>query len=109
MKSTGEEFECAQFLDNMPEVEFWVRNLSRQPKFSFWLQTSSDRFYPDFVCKLKDRRILVVEYKGSNIIVTPEEQEKLQIGEFWEQKSNGTCLFVMPTNRQFAAIRAKVK
>jgi type III restriction enzyme len=109
MKSTGEEFECAQFLDNMPEVEFWVRNLSRQPKFSFWLQTSSDRFYPDFVCKLKDGRILVVEYKGANIIDNPEELEKMEIGEFWEQKSNGTCLFVMPTNRQFAAIRAKVK
>lgn len=109
LKSTGEEFECAQFIDNMPEVEFWVRNLSRQPNFSFWLQTSSDRFYPDFVCKLKDGRILVVEYKGSNIIDTPEEQEKLQIGEFWEQHSNGKCLFVMPTKRQFEVIRTKVK
>lgn len=109
LKSTGEEFECAQFIDNMPEVEFWVRNLPKQPAFSFWLQTSTDRFYPDFVCKLKDGRILVVEYKGSNIIDTPEEQEKLQIGEFWEQQSNGKCLFVMPTRRQFEVIRAKVK
>lgn len=109
LKSSGEEFECAQFIDNLPEVEFWVRNLSKQPTFSFWLQTSTDRFYPDFVCKLKNGRILIVEYKGSNIIDTPEEQEKLQIGEFWEQHSNGQCLFVMPTKRQFEVIRTKVK
>lgn len=109
LKPSGEEFECAQFIDNMPEVEYWVRNLSRQPVYSFWLQTSTDRFYPDFVCKLKDGRILVVEYKGSNIIDTPEEKEKLEIGEFWEQHSNGKCLFVMPTKRQFEVIRAKVK
>ncbi len=109
LKSTGEEFECAQFIDKLEEVEFWVRNLSRQPDYSFWLQTSSDRFYPDFVCKLKDGRILVVEYKGTDRIDNPEEQEKLSIGEFWEQRSKGTCLFVMPTNRKFEVIRAKLK
>ena len=109
LKPSGEEFECAQFIDNLDEVEFWVRNLSRQPDYSFWLQTSSDRFYPDFVCKLKDGRILVVEYKGSDRIDNPEEKEKQDIGEFWEQKSNGTCLFIMPTNRKFEVIRAKVK
>jgi len=36
----------------------------RSPQHSFWLQTSTDRFYPDFVCKLRDGRILGVEYKG---------------------------------------------
>lgn len=92
----------------MEEVEFWVRNLPKQPAFSFWLQTSTDRFYPDFVCKLKDGQILVVEYKGDRIDL-PEEQEKLAIGEFWEQHSNSKCLFVMPTKRQFEVIRAKVK
>ena len=35
----------------------------RQPN-SFWLQTSSDKFYPDFVALLNDGRVLVVEYKG---------------------------------------------
>jgi len=109
LKPSGEEFECAQFIDSLDEVEFWVRNLPRQQKYSFWLQTSTDRFYPDFVCKLIDGRILVVEYKGSDRMDNPEEKEKLDIGEFWEQKSNGTCLFVMPTNRQFEVISAKVK
>jgi type III restriction enzyme len=36
----GEEFLLAQTLDQMNEVKFWVRNLDRQEKFSFCLQTS---------------------------------------------------------------------
>jgi len=44
----GEEFHCAQTLDQMDEVGFWVRNLDRQEKFSFRLQTATDKFYPDF-------------------------------------------------------------
>jgi hypothetical protein len=31
----GEESFCPQTLDQMSEVEFWVRNLERQEKFSF--------------------------------------------------------------------------
>ena len=62
----GEQFLCAEFIDQMEEVEFWVRNLERQQNFSFWLQTATDKFYPDFVCKLKDGRYLVIEYKGAD-------------------------------------------
>ena len=29
----AEEFECAQFLDGLPEVKFWVRNLARKVHF----------------------------------------------------------------------------
>ena len=56
LKSEGEEFECAQFIDTLPEVKYWVRNLERQPEHSFWLQTSTDKFYPDFVGLLNDGR-----------------------------------------------------
>ncbi len=28
-----EEFQCAQFLDGLPEVKFWVRNLARKATF----------------------------------------------------------------------------
>jgi type III restriction enzyme len=44
--------------------EGWVRNIEGRPRHSFWLQTPTDRFYPDFICELKDGRFLVVEYKG---------------------------------------------
>ncbi|MBI4556595.1 MAG: DEAD/DEAH box helicase family protein [Candidatus Hydrogenedentes bacterium] len=108
LNSEGEEFECAQFLDKLEEVETWVRNLERRPHQSFWLQTATDRFYPDFVCKLKDGRFLVVEYKGAYLAETPDSREKRALGELWEERSNGTCLFVMQTGKNFAAIEAKI-
>ena len=84
-----------------------MRNIDSQPTRSFWLQTSKGRFYPDFICKLKDGRILVVEYKGSHIYIDAEE--KRIIRELWEKCSNGRCLFVMPTNREYGGLRAKAR
>ena len=99
----GEEFECAQFIDQLDKIDFWVRNPVRRPGHSFWLQTSTDKFYPDFVCKLKDGRAVVVEYKGSHLW-NDESKEKKALGELWSIRSEGTCLFVMPTNKDYAAI-----
>jgi len=107
LKSSGEEHECAQFIDSLEEVDCWVRNIDSNPTLSFWLQTSKYKFYPDFVCKLKDERYLVVEYKGGHLYTDAEE--KRIIGDLWELRSNRKCLFVMPTNRNFAVIHAKVK
>ena len=107
LKNQGEEFECAQYIDMLEEVEFWVRNLERRPQHSFWLQTSSDRFYPDFVCKLKDRRYLVVEYKGEHLW-NEDAREKRALGELWEMRSSGICLFVMPTARDYETIKRKL-
>jgi type III restriction enzyme len=108
LKDTGEEFECARYIDLLPEVNCWVRNLERQPEFSFWLQTSTDKFYPDFVCQLKDGRFLVVEYKGAQFYSNEETKEKRLLGELWEAKSGGQCLFVMPTERNYEEIRNKI-
>jgi type III restriction enzyme len=103
-----EEFQCAQHLDGLPEVEYWVRNLSRKPS-SFRLQTSADFFYPDFVCRLKDGRILVVEYKGEDRFDGLDSAEKRLIGHVWESRSAGRALFVMPTDRDWSTIEAKVR
>jgi type III restriction enzyme len=96
-----EEFQCAQFLDNLPEVRYWIRNLSRKPS-SFRLQLSENRFYPDFICLLNDGRILVVEYKGQHLYA--EAEEKRAVGEVWASRSNGKCRFVMPTSGDFTSI-----
>jgi type III restriction enzyme len=109
LEEGGEEFPCAQTLDQMDEVEFWVRNLERQEKFSFWLQTSTDKFYPDFVCKLKDGRYLVVEYKGADRWSNDDSKEKRRLGELWALKSEGKCLFVMPKGKDWGAIKALAK
>ncbi len=107
LEAQGEEFECAQFIDQMEEVEFWVRNPVRRPGLSFWLQTSTDKFYPDFVCKLKDGRVLVVEYKGEHLW-NEDSKEKKALGELWAIRSGGTCLFVMPMGKDYEAIRGAI-
>ena len=103
------EFLCAQFIDQMEEVDFWVRNLDRQPVLSFWLQTSTDKFYPDFACKLKDGRYLVVEYKGADRYSNDDSKEKRRLGDLWALRSNGTCLFVMPKSKDWDAIKSAVQ
>jgi hypothetical protein len=75
--------------DILPEVKTWVRNLERRPNHSFWLQTSTDRFYPDFVCLLNDGRYLVIEYKGEDRWSNDDSREKRIIGEVWNRRSEG--------------------
>jgi type III restriction enzyme len=101
--NTTEEFQCAQFLDGLPSVQFWVRNLPRKPT-SFRLQTSTDWFYPDFLCQLTDGRVLAVEYKGKHLYDSTDAEEKRAIGAVWAARSGGWCLFVMPTEGEFSSI-----
>jgi type III restriction enzyme len=101
-----EEFQCAQFLDGLPEVKFWVRNLANKAT-SFRLQTSKHWFYPDFICQLNDGRVLVVEYKGEHLFADAEE--KRAVGAVWESRSNGKCLFIMPKGDDLAAIEKKIR
>lgn len=91
----GEEEIVAKTLDASPKVAFWVRNLERQPLYAFWLQTSTDKFYPDFVAKLTDGRILVIEHKGGDRISNNDSREKAALGALWERLGQGTCLFLM--------------
>lgn len=89
----GEEADCAMLIAGLDEVEVWVRNVERQPHASFWLPTSSDKFYPDFVAKLKDGRLLVVEYKGARDLTNDDTKEKRKIGELFEKVSDGQVIF----------------
>lgn len=90
----GEELLCAQAIDSLPGVKYWIRNVARHPN-SFWLPTATDRFYPDFVAMLEDGRYLVAEYKGAHIAEGPDTAEKRTIGALWEQKSAGQGLFII--------------
>jgi type III restriction enzyme len=95
MLAKGEEYDCAFAIENTKQVRYWVRNLSGQPRASFWLPTSTDRFYPDFVALLEDGRLLVIEYKGAAYVTKDDSKEKHLLGELWEAKSNGKGLFLM--------------
>ncbi|MDH1427348.1 DEAD/DEAH box helicase family protein [Comamonas aquatica] len=94
-----EEFSCAMAIDVHPKVKQWVRNIERQEKFSFWLPTATDYFYPDFVAELTDGRILAVEYKGEPYKTNDDSREKQQVGHQWEQSSDGRCLFLFAVER----------
>lgn len=76
----------------------WIRNLERHPETSFWLPTSTDRFYPDFVAELDDGRLFVVEYKGGDRYSNDDSREKRDIGQVWAAASGGRCVFLMATD-----------
>lgn len=91
----AEEFVCAQAIDTHPMIKHWVRNVEKENRFSFWLPTDTDYFYPDFVCELTDGRLLVVEYKGEPYKTNDDSREKMQVGHQWEASSGKRCLFLM--------------
>lgn len=91
----AEEFVCAQAVDTHPKIKHWVRNVEKEDRFSFWLPTAIDYFYPDFVCELTDGRLLVVEYKGAPYKTNDDSREKMQVGHQWETSSSKRCLFLM--------------
>ena len=90
-KSDGEEARCAQVLDSLKFVKHWVRNVASHPA-SFWLQTSTQRTYPDFVAELADGRFFVVEYKGANHWADAAEDRA--IGEVWARATGNLYLMV---------------
>nr|WP_294505030.1 hypothetical protein [uncultured Rhodopila sp.] len=92
----GVEFQCAQAIDSLPAVRFWLLNVACHPE-SFWLPTATDKFYPDFVARLNDDRLMVIEYKGALLAGggVDDTNEKRAIGRLWEKMSGKKGLFVV--------------
>lgn len=95
LEDGSEDWRCALALDEHPQVKCWVRNLDVDRVNGFWLPTSSDRFYPDFVCELLDERVFVAEYKGNHLRAAPKEIEKGQVGRVWADRSAGRAVFAV--------------
>lgn len=89
----GDEFACAVDLNSLSEVDVWVRNVSKHSD-SFWLPRLTHRFYPDFVARLKDGRIFVVEYKGAHLVTAEEAREKNILGQLWARTTGNVFLMV---------------
>lgn len=104
-KDSSEEEQCAIFIDRMPEVEYWGRNLALREHDSFFLQLYNRKFYLDFVVKLKNGRILVVEYKGIDRYSNDDSKEKRIVSDFWAQNSNSQCLFVMTNGTNLSILK----
>jgi type III restriction enzyme len=73
------------------------------------LPTATDKFYPDFVVRLKDGRILVVEYNSTRDWTNADSQEKRAIGELWANQSGEKCLFFMPSGPQWSLLAGMVR
>lgn len=92
----AEEYRCALAIERNPDVDVWVRNLAHPTQFRFPTATGST--YPDFIAKLKDGRIFVIEYKGDDRYDHPKNVAKRAVGELWARKyPNG--LYLMPRER----------
>lgn len=103
-----EEFQCARAIDMLDEVLFWVRNLVHQSQF--WMPTSKMRTYPDFVARLSDDRLLVIEYKGGDRFSNDDSEEKRSIGQLWAKRSQGKGVYLMAqkTDEQGRTIREQI-
>ena len=100
LKATGEEFDCAQAIDTLQDVKYWIRNLVKRDHGSFWLPLAHGKFYPDFVAELKDGRMLVIEYKGAHLADGGDTAEKDAIGKEWARCSDGKCIFLMALDKK---------
>jgi type III restriction enzyme len=100
------EEECAVFIDNnlRDQIEYWIRNIANDEEHSFWLQTAHQKFYPDFLVKLKTGVWLVVEYKGSDRASSESNQEKKRVGELWAEASEGKCKFAWVEDKNWSEI-----
>lgn len=86
-KPFGEEVQCAVALNGMEDVEVWVRNVSQHPNSFKLIRPGGNLYYPDFVAKLGDGRIFVVEYKGNHIVNSDETREKSMIAQKWANET----------------------
>ncbi len=96
-----EESQCAKRIDDYPNVKRWVRNLTHESAGGFSLPLSPGRFFPDFIVELLDGPIVIVEYKGGHLAQKLEELHKEVVGNLWEARSGGRCVFVRVVDRDW--------
>ena len=77
------EFEKKVILKiaELSNVEFWHRNLEKSQ--GFYLNTFINH-YPDFIVKLTNGELFLIETKGGHLENSPDTVSKLQSGETWQ-------------------------
>ena len=83
---SNEEYRVAKYIDEHDEVVTWIKNIVKDSVNSFWLQTATGKFYPDFIIKLKNGKTVVAEYKGEHL-KNDDTKRKEEIGDFWASQS----------------------
>jgi type III restriction enzyme len=103
-----DEPDCAKRINDHLNVKRWLRNLDSGNGGGFSLPLSPGRFFPDFIVELLDGRTAIVEYKGGHRATLPEELHKKAVGELWEARSAGKCVFVWVVDRDWSTLEAKL-
>lgn len=99
-----DESECAQKINDHPNVNRWIRNLEHESAGGFSLPLSPGKFFPDFLVELNDGRIVIVEYKGPHIAHDPKELHKDDVGKLWAARSDGKCVFVRVVDKDWTKL-----
>ena len=74
------ELEFAAFLENCPDVISYAKNYLRRIHFKLdYINADGDisNYYPDFLVKLTDGRVIVVETKGREDLDVPLKMQRL--------------------------------
>lgn len=107
-KPFGEEMQCAFALDGNPDVEVWIRNVvGHKDSFSL-MRPNGNRYFPDFIAKLKDGRIFVIEYKGAGGADRDDTREKALISHVWANKT-GNLYAVIEKMKHGLDMSAQIK
>ena len=94
-KMNGDELKVAQDLARSPRVKWWWRNPDRTGWFvvGHW-----GRFYPDFLARLTDGRLVVVEYKGAQLAGSDDTDLKEDLGLLWSSIAGPKAAFFLVTS-----------
>ena len=77
-----EEYKIAKYIDDMPNIVTWIRNIDKDYQHSFRLPTAEGNFFPDFIIYFDNGITAVAEYKG-RVYIPEYEKTKKPIGEAW--------------------------
>ncbi|TSC84409.1 MAG: type III restriction protein res subunit [Parcubacteria group bacterium Gr01-1014_17] len=88
-----EEIEFIKKIDNLENVEWWVRN----PKDSGFCLSGwkKARFFADFVVSTKNGDIFLIEYKGGQLKGSEDTNYKKELGEKWAELSGERFQFLL--------------
>ena len=79
---------------NLDSVVFWHRNLERGKGF---LLNGFINHYPDFIVKMKNGKIILIETKGDHLNGS-DSLQKLRLGEKWASKAGDKYRYFMVFN-----------
>lgn len=104
-RMNGEERELARDLSQSKKVKWWWRNPERT---GWYLVGKWGRFFPDFVARLTDGRLVVLEYKGSQLAGNEDTDLKEDLGQLWESAAGSESSFYLVTKNPDATRTAQI-